>query len=160
MKQQGFTLTEIIITMAIMLTIGSIASNSFNSTGYWLEPKRFFSALQETRTLAITNNTHVALCPSEDDLLCHSNWKLPLIMFADNNNNKQRDIDEEIIHKFTPYPHLIRAISYPRNQIRFNGQGQTNGYIGTFTYCSEYNSKAIVISRVGRIRYSSEDKCP
>jgi type IV fimbrial biogenesis protein FimT len=159
MKQQGFTLTEIMTTTAIMLTVGSMANTSFESTGYWLEPKNLFNAIQETRTFAITNNTHAALCPSEDGLICQTNWQLPLIMFVDSNNNKQRDIDEEIIHRFAPYSQLTRTISYPRSQIRFNGQGQTNGYIGTLSYCSEYNSKAIVISRVGRVRYSSEDKC-
>lgn len=156
MKQQGFTLTDLMLSTAIMLTVGGMANSGIESTGYWLEPKRLFSAIQETRTLAITNNTHTVLCPSSDSLSCDSNWQLPLIMFADTNNNKLRDLEEAIIHRFEPYSHLTRTISYPRKQIRFNGQGQVNGYIGTLTYCSEYNSKAIVLSRVGRIRYARD----
>jgi len=156
MKQLGFTLTDIMISTSIILTVGSLANDGLESTGYWLEPKSLFSAIQETRSLAIANNTHTALCPSIDEITCQSDWQLPLMMFADRNNNKQRDIDEEIIHRFKPYQNLTRTIRYPRLQIRFNGQGQTNGYIGTLTYCSEYNSKAIVISRVGRIRYARD----
>lgn len=99
------------------------------------------------------------MCPSENELVCQSDWELPLILFIDSNNNKQRDIEEEIINRFTPYPQLSRSITYPRKQIRFNGLGQINGYTGTLIYCSELNSKGIVLSRVGRIRYSEEDKC-
>ena len=159
MKQQGFTLIELMATTAIAVTIGAAASHSIASTKYWLEPKRLFSAIQETRTLSITSNNYAVLCPSEDDLVCKSDWALPLILFIDSNNNKKRDITEEIIHKFIPYPRLSRSITYPRTQIRFNGLGQVNGYTGTLTYCSDFNSKAIVLSRVGRIRYSEEDKC-
>ena len=159
MKQKGFTLMELIVTTAIAVTIGGIASSDIESTQYWLEPKRLFSVIQETRTLSITNNSYAVLCPSENELVCQSDWELPLILFIDSNNNKQRDIEEEIINRFTPYPQLSRSITYPRKQIRFNGLGQINGYTGTLIYCSELNSKGIVLSRVGRIRYSEEDKC-
>lgn len=42
MKQKGFTLMELIVTTAIAVTIGGIASSGIESTQYWLEPKRLY----------------------------------------------------------------------------------------------------------------------
>jgi type IV fimbrial biogenesis protein FimT len=153
MQKNGLTLIELIVTTAIAVTIGGVTSRSIESTKYWLEPKRLFSAIQETRTLSITHNGHAVLCPSEDGFVCNKDWQLPLMIFIDLNNNKQRDLNESIIHTIIPYTNLERTIEYPRRQIRFNGQGQINGYTGTLKYCSRYVSKGMVLSRVGRIRY-------
>jgi type IV fimbrial biogenesis protein FimT len=153
MKQQGFTIIELMATTAIALTIGAVASHSIASTKYWLEPKRLFSAIQQTRTLAITHNQHAVLCPTSDGFTCKKDWQLPLMMFLDINNNKQRDDSESVIQTISPYANLERTIQYPRTQINFNGQGQINGYTGTLKYCSNYNSQGAVLSRIGRIRY-------
>ncbi len=163
-KQGGFTLIELIATTALVVTIGGITSSSIESTKYWAEPKRLFSAIQKTRTLSITHNGHAVLCPSEDSFVCLKDWQLPLMMFIDINNNKQRDLNESIIQIITPYANLERTIEYPRTQIRFNSQGHINGYTGTLKYCSKSTSKGIVLSRVGRIRYiqhlETKDKMP
>jgi type IV fimbrial biogenesis protein FimT len=139
--------------MAIILIISQVASYSVSSSKYWIEPKRLLSAIQEARTIAVTNNQHAVLCPSLDGHKCIKDWQLPLIMFIDTNNNKQRDINENIIQTITPYPGIERSIEYPRSQINFNGQGHINGYTGTLKYCSKHNTKGIVLSRVGRTRY-------
>jgi type IV fimbrial biogenesis protein FimT len=153
MKQQGFSLIELLITTSIITIISQTAGYGIDTTRYWLEPKRLFSAIQEIRTIAVTNNQHGVLCPSSDSYKCLKNWTLPLIMFIDENNNKQRDINETIIQTITPFTGIERTIIYPRNQINFNGQGHINGYTGTLKYCSKYNTKGIVLSRVGRTRY-------
>ncbi|OUS38228.1 hypothetical protein A9R00_10695 [Oleispira antarctica] len=136
------------------MIIGQATIHSMSTSKYWIEPKRIFSAIQEARTIAVTNNQHAVLCPSSDGHKCIKDWQLPLIMFIDANNNKQRDINENIIQTITPYPGIERSIEYPRSQINFNGQGQINGYTGTLKYCSKYNTKGIVLSRIGRIRYA------
>lgn len=151
-KNLGITLIELITVTAITSVLASVASSGIASTKYWLEPNRLFSAIQETRSLSITHNEHAVLCPTEDGFNCIKNWQLPLIMFIDYNNNKKRDGNERLFQTITPYSNIERTIEYPRTQIRFNGQGQINGYTGTLKYCSEYNSKGIVLSRVGRIR--------
>ena len=152
-KNLGVTLIELITVTAITSVLASVASSGITSTKYWLEPKRLFSAIQATRTLSITHNGHAVLCPSEDEIICLKDWQLPLMIFIDINNNKQRDINEKILQTITPYANLERTIEYPRTQIRFNSQGNINGYTGTLKYCSKYVSKGIVLSRVGRIRY-------
>jgi type IV fimbrial biogenesis protein FimT len=153
MKQQGFTLIEILVVSAIIMAIGQVSINRISNAKYWIEPKKLFSVIQEIRTIAIINNQHTVLCPSHDSFQCIKNWQLPLIVFIDVNNNKKRDVNENIIQTITPSTGIERTIEYPRSQIRFNGQGQINGYTGTLKYCSKYNTKGIVLSRVGRIRY-------
>lgn len=157
-KNLGFTLIELITVTAITSVLASVASSGITSTKYWLEPNRLFSAIQETRSLSITHNEYAVLCPTEDGFECIKNWQLPLIMFIDYNNNKKRDPNERLFQTITPYSNIERTIEYPRTQIRFNSQGQINGYTGTLKYCSEYNSKGIVLSRVGRIRVIQELK--
>ncbi|PHR97868.1 MAG: hypothetical protein COA78_26935 [Blastopirellula sp.] len=154
MKQQGFTLIELLTVTAIIMIVGQIASHSISTNKYWVEPKRLFSAIQEIRNIAIISRQFAVLCPSSDGHQCVKDWQLPLIMFIDTNNNKQRDTNESIIQTITPYTGIERSIEYPRSQIRFDEQGQINGYTGTLKYCSKYNTKGIVLSRVGRIRYA------
>lgn len=153
MKQQGFSLMELLVVMAIIMTVSQAAGHGIGATKYWLEPKRIFSAIQEIRSLAIINRQPAVLCPSSDSYQCIKNWQLPLIMFIDRNGNKQRDINENILQTIIPFTGLERSIEYPRTQIRFDEQGRINGYTGTLIYCSKYNTKSIVLSRVGRIRY-------
>ena len=137
----------------IIVIICQATSHSIGATKYWLEPKRILSTIQEIRSIAITNRHPTVLCPSADNYQCIKDWQLPLIVFMDVNNNKKRDLNEDIIKTITPYSGIERSIEYPRSQIRFNEQGQINGYTGTLKYCSKYNTKGIVLSRVGRIRY-------
>lgn len=157
MKQQGFTLIELTIVIAIVFTIGHFTIDAIGSTKHWLEPKRLFSAIQAVRNLAVSNRQFAVLCPSADNYNCTTDWQLPLIMFIDLNDNKLRDTNEQIIQTLTPYNGIDRSITYPRTQIRFNPAGEINGYTGTLRYCSEFNSKGIVLSRVGRIRYVREE---
>jgi type IV fimbrial biogenesis protein FimT len=156
MKQQGFTLIELVIVISLVFTIGHLTIDIIGSTKYWLEPKRLFSALQEIRNIAVTKRQFTVLCPSSDSYNCTTDWQLSLIMFIDLNDNKLRDNDEQIIQTITPYNGVDRLITYPRTQIRFNPEGEINGYTGTLRYCSEFNAKGIVLSRVGRIRYLLE----
>ena len=153
MKQSGVTLIELIVVTAIIMIVCQATSHSIGATKYWLEPKRILSTIQEIRSIAITNRHPTILCPSADSYQCIKDWQLPLIVFMDVNNNKKRDLDESIIKTLIPYSGIERSIEYPRSQIRFNEQGQINGYTGTLKYCSKYNTKGIVLSRVGRIRY-------
>lgn len=154
-KQYGFTLIEILSVTAIIMTISQVSSQSIDATKYWLEPKRILSVIQEIRSIAVINKQFTVLCPSRDSYHCIRSWELPLIAFIDANDNKQRDFNEPILQTITPFAGAERSIEYPRSQIRFNQMGQVNGYTGTLRYCSQYNTKNIVLSRVGRIRYAT-----
>ena len=108
------------------------------------------------RQQSINSSSTVTLCPSGDTKTCIRNWKLPIILFNDTNKNKKRDDDEPITQQFSPFDNKDISINYPKSQIRFNSQGMANYYNGTLSYCFDEFIEAIVISRVGRIRFAQD----
>jgi type IV fimbrial biogenesis protein FimT len=160
MKQQGFTLVELIVVCAIIAILASSISSSF---GFLIEQvrvqkdvSRLLLMIQTTRQYSINHATTTVLCPTNDNINCVRNWKLPLILFLDNNRNKKRDEDEAIIISFDAFSDDDIFISYPKSQIRFNDSGMAGFYNGTLRYCLNQSIKGIVISRTGRIRFAQD----
>lgn len=160
MKQQGFTLVELLIVSAITAIISytavpnitfMIEKNRINTDIF-----RLLLLIQTTRQNSINFSTTSVLCPTESGSRCTRNWKLPLMLFSDSNKNKKRDTDEPIIHQFKAFNEPDVLIGYPKTQIRFNEQGMANYYNGTMSYCLNQTVKGIIISRVGRIRFARD----
>jgi type IV fimbrial biogenesis protein FimT len=160
MKQQGFTLIELSVVLTIAAILFSIGSSSYhfliNQSRTQADVSRLLIMLRMTRTQAIVNTTTSVLCPSKDNTTCIRNWKLPLILFNDINNNKKRDDDEIILHRFSGFSGDDILLKYPKTQVRFNHQGIANFYNGTFGYCLGDFIQGIVISRIGRIRFAQD----
>lgn len=160
MKQQGFTLIELSIVLAIVAILFSIASSSYRfvitQSRVQADVGNLLMMLRTTREQAITHSTTSVLCPSKNNKTCIRNWKLPLIQFFDSNKNKKRDNDEVILNRFEAFNGDDVFIKYPKTQVRFNEQGMANFYNGTFGYCLEQFIQGIVISRIGRIRFARD----
>ncbi len=158
MKQQGFTLIELSIVLAIVAILFSMGNPSYrfiiNQSRIQTDVSKLFMMLRLTRQQAIINATTSVLCPSNDDKTCIRNWKLPLIQFHDTNNNKKRDDNERIQNRFEAFSGEDVFIKYPKTQVRFNELGMANFYNGTFGYCSGESIQGIIISRIGRIRFA------
>lgn len=159
MKQQGFTLIELTIVLAIITLLFSLGSSSYrfliNQSRIQSDVSNLLMMLRMTREQAIINATTSVLCPSSDDKTCIRNWKLPLIQFHDTNKNKKRDNDEMILNRFDAFSEDA-LINYPKTQVRFNEHGMANFYNGTFGYCLGDTVQGIVISRIGRIRFAQD----
>ncbi len=160
MKQQGFTLIELITVCAITSIVAFAGSNSYSFLKARLQmdvdKSRLLSMVRMTRQQSIIYSSTMVLCPSMDTKTCIRNWKLPIILFNDINKNKKRDDNEPITHQFSPFDNKDVSINYPKSQIRFNSQGMANYYNGTLSYCSNEFVEAIVISRIGRIRFAQD----
>lgn len=160
MKQQGFTLIELTIVCFIIIIASTAvidnASRFIERTRARTDVLQLFIMVQTTREQAVNETTTSVLCPSKDQKNCINNWKLPIILFHDDNNNRKRDSYEQIINKFPPFIGENIKISYPKTQIRFNENGMANFYNGTLSYCLNSNIKGIIISRVGRIRFAQD----
>lgn len=160
MKQNGFTLIELITTCAITSLIAFSGSSSYAflkiQSQISTDKSRLLSMVRMARHQSVNSSTTTALCPSIDTKTCIRNWKLPIILFNDINKNKRRDDNEPITQKFSPFDNKDITISYPKTQIRFNSQGIANYYNGTLSYCYNEFVAAIVISRVGRIRFAQD----
>jgi type IV fimbrial biogenesis protein FimT len=160
MKQQGFTLIELITVTAIILIISSISMGSFRGLLHQSQANSDMSELllqvRTTRQYAITYSQHAVLCPSHNQQDCVNDWKAPRMMFLDSNNNKKRDANEAIERRFNALLDSNILIKYPKTQIRFNDQGIANFYNGTLAYCSGDIVHGLVISRLGRIRVAHD----
>ncbi len=160
MKQQGFTLIELTLVLAIIAVLFSFSSSSYrfliSQARIQTDVGNLLMMLRMTREHAVKHATISVLCPSSDDKTCTKNWKLPLIHFDDANNNKQRDDNEIIQKRFEAFKGDDVFIKYPKTQVRFDEHGMANFYNGTFGYCLEETVKGIVISRVGRIRFAQD----
>jgi type IV fimbrial biogenesis protein FimT len=160
MKQQGFTLIELIIVCAIISIIAFSGSSSYaflqTNSRIDVDKTRLLLIIRMARQQSVNSYSTVALCPSNDTKICIRDWKLPIILFSDRNKNKKRDDDEPIIQQFSPFDNKDVTINYPKSQIRFNSQGMANYYNGTLAYCFQDHISGIVISRIGRIRFAQD----
>ncbi len=84
---RGFTLVELMITVAVFAVVLSVAAPSFNSQ---LQNNRSLalgdeiaSALSYARLEAIKQAKRVTMCASKDGLVCAGNWNEGFIIFVD-----------------------------------------------------------------------------
>jgi type IV fimbrial biogenesis protein FimT len=100
-KQLGFTLVELMITIAVMATILSIAIPSFtsliSSNAIASQSNHFSGAISLARSEAIKRNTSVIIC-KRANLACTTTgqWEDGWIIFADSDNDDTLDSGEEI----------------------------------------------------------------
>lgn len=159
-KQIGFTLIELLCVTSIIIIISLTAHPSLigiiEQSKANTDISRLLLLIQTTRLNSINHSVTTVLCPNEDQINCIRNWKLPLMIFNDENKNKKRDASEQILHQFKGFTEEGVHINYPKSQIRFNEAGMANFYNGTMSYCLNQYIEGIVISRVGRIRFAQD----
>jgi len=106
-KQTGFTILELMIVVAIVGVLGSLALAGLKE---WNRSARrtaavsdFLSALHVARSEAVKRNVRVGVCPSEDsdqaDATClvTKDWAVGWIVFVDADGDMSRADDEEIL---------------------------------------------------------------
>jgi prepilin-type N-terminal cleavage/methylation domain-containing protein len=161
---RGFTIVELIVTVAIAAILLAVAVPSFTS----FAQKRAIShktvevrnALELARGLALSQRQVWTVCTVDASNSCVSSEGLRLLVFRDDNDNKdfdtgeilQQDVDINSIA-------LQMSASFGRSYMRFarNGEALESGNIEV---CStnqavDYGRQAIVF-RSGRIRLSSD----
>lgn len=160
MKQQGFTLIELSIVLAITALLFILGSSSYSHIvdkfNYQRDRAAIYMLLQSTRQAAIDNLTAAILCPSIDQILCINDWTNPLMIFIDTNNNRKHEPEEQLIYQYNEFMSTEVSITYPNKQIRFNSQGMVGNYNGTLSYCFKDYILGIIISRPGRIRFARD----
>jgi len=165
-KQRGFTLVELIITIAIAGILMSLALPDFKqlmqNNKLTSLHNELLSSLSLTRNIAINRGTFTTLCKSnQGGSNCDSSasWKDGWIVFPDKNNNGSVDNGEIIIAANNSLPKNI-SINFQNNRVTYGAEGYARGYSGIFTFCDDLdndNKAGMIISNTGRIRVATSD---
>lgn len=159
---QGFTLLELIISMAMIAIVGSMAAPSFDQL---ITKNRqssalngFVGALFYARSEAIKTGQTVTVCASVDGNSCSNNaeWNQGWLMFVDANRNTSLDAAETAFKVGGALSDNVTLVGDTEvsDFIRFYGDGTTLD-TGTFTFCDNRGSdhaKSIIMSETGRAK--------
>ena len=100
-RSPGFTIVELSITLVILVIMSVIAIPLYHQFMASAELKNTPHVLtihiQKAKSDAIIRHKNIVICPSSDQLVCHTNWNNRLISFVDNNRNLQHDLNEELL---------------------------------------------------------------
>lgn len=174
MRQGGFTVLELMITLTIAVILLTAAAPSFRQ----ISQKRQLSAalsglhydLVMGRNEAVFRNESTVACPGSPAGGCagSTDWSSGWIVFLDRNGDQQRESDEIMLRHGQNFGNLRILGSAGRRDIRFLPDGSTPGSNTTITFCGlggPAQARKLVISNLGRIRRDSAadldpDRCP
>ncbi|PLY17285.1 MAG: hypothetical protein C0631_00025 [Sedimenticola sp.] len=170
-RPSGFTLVELIVTIAIAAIILTIGIPSFrtliaNST-VTSEVNQLVAYMHLARSEAIKRGRNAVLCATSDGQTCSKSieWQHGFMVFADLNKNRTKDADDVILTVHQPKEKRIRILSaksnYGRKTISYYPSGMSPGSTATIEFCDSEGigtSKAVIVSNTGRPRVS--DKRP
>jgi len=147
----GFTLVELLVTIAIIgITLG-IAIPSFNTfisnTRMVSETNKLVDALNIARSKAISTHYNTVVAPN-----AAQDWDSGLQVFTDKNRNTTID-DGEIVLNYAPPSGNITVNSTFVNRITYSPDGRA--VAGSFYICGDPNVadyRRIVVAGTGRIQ--------
>lgn len=100
--QQGFSLAEMMATLAIAAVTASMAVPAMRNLAAngqrTAATNELVTTIHAARSVAITRNVQVTICPSSDAEHCNdTQWHEGWIYFVDYDHNRQVDTNDEIL---------------------------------------------------------------
>ncbi len=164
---KGFSLLELVITLAIAAIVVGVAAPSFSSmiqdNRLSSQSRDIISALNLARSEAIKRGTRVALCKSANSSDCTTdgNWAQGWIVFVDGDEDQARDDDDETIlrvHGSLAGNNSLIGNHNVANYIAYAPDGRSV-QAGTLSLCDSRKDndkgRAIRISFTGRVMLTS-----
>jgi len=162
--EQGFTMVEMMIVLAIIAILTSLVGPSFDdlirSSRMTTQYNELLASLSLARSEAVKRDSTVTICKSNNHTTpaCGGDWHNGWIIFADDDNDGVFDVgSDELV-----YVHAAlsgdNTLDYARDRITFSGSGITSGgFNGTFTLCDDRgdsDSVGLIVSLTGRARHA------
>ena len=165
--QRGFSLLELIISIAVLASLTSLAIPSFAAmlarNKVITQTNAVFEALYIARSHAISKQKNVHVCPIQiddntrcgDNLGYNANWSGGWLIFADNNRNANLDKSDEIL-QIVEMPKSINIVFNQRGRLRFFPDGSARS--AGFYMCdkAQSNYKHIYLLHSGRARVNNK----
>jgi len=168
-RQDGFSLIELMFAVGLSAMLLGMAAPAMNhlisnsrQTGAMND---LVSSMHKARSAAITTNTRVTMCTSDDGNNCKTSaWHEGWIVFSDRDSDQSLDEDEAIIAS-SGYSKGLKIESGEFDQFlmyRPNGRVMAtsiDGNLGEFTFCDSRGSsyaKVLIIDLSGRPRTSQK----
>lgn len=163
-QRAGFTLLELIFTLAIIavlgFTVSSAAASFIYSNKVAVAVNTIAADMAYARSEAVTRDQNVELCKTQNGTECvrSKQWESGWMIFVDENQNRKREPLEPVL-RYQPKIDSINITyrgSGSSNYIRFRADG-ASGVNGTFVFCSDsagLYKRALILFRTGRLRLS------
>lgn len=164
---KGFTLTELIVVVAILAIVAAFAAPSMkdflvrNSMG--AATSQFVSAINLAKTEALRRNQSVSLCASSDGGSCNTeNWGSGWVAFVDKDSNGAIDATDTIIKSGSAINSSLQVsengLASP-GLVVFLPDGSISASF-TMTFCvSGYNGYTVKVDRPGSVLRGTTDVC-
>jgi type IV fimbrial biogenesis protein FimT len=161
----GFTLIEIMIALAVLSILGTLAipgfTNLLQDSSRTSAVNAFIHTVFLARSEALKRGEMVSICKSPDGANCNTagEWNGGWITFVNSDRDEppQRDADESLLQVQEPW----RGGKITANRAAFSFRPHTQGVVnGTIVFCDRRGSaaaRAVIISHVGRPRVSPRD---
>jgi type IV fimbrial biogenesis protein FimT len=167
--QKGVTVTELLVGLAVVAALLAVGApglaDSVEATRLRAATGDLLADLQLARAEALKRNRRVTLCKSLDGQQCspQGGWEQGWIVFHDENGDRLRDEDEELLARRAALPWQLRLlgnqpvaayISYtPIGASRLAGGGFQ---AGTLTVCRRSGGPTaahqVILNAIGRPR--------
>ncbi len=166
-KSAGFTLIELVVTLAVAGILLAVAAPSFREM---IQRNRLTTSVNElagsintARSEAVKRGARVVVCKSTNgsDCVTSGTWGLGWIIFVDSSNDAVRDGGEAIlrIHEEVEGNITMTGAGNVANYVSYisEGRAQTTGgasQSGSITACADGKQSVIQLTFSGRLKVS------
>lgn len=162
---RGFTLIEVLITLAVAFILAFVAVPGF---GHILrinlvatQVNTFAAAQRLARSEAIKTGLGASVCASADGATCGNitDWSQGWIVFADRNSNGKREASDDLIRSWAQKKTQTELTSLDSKNVRYESNGRPRD-AATFRFCNKSIGRVLTVTKTGSVELTiSEDNC-